>query len=86
MYYSKSNPDGDFDDVETADVAEAFATWRSECEQSRAIAQAHALDDVGSDDRKVSLRWLLIHMIEEYARHNGHADLLRQVVDGAVGE
>jgi uncharacterized damage-inducible protein DinB len=84
MYYSKSNPDGDFDDVDTADVEEAFATWRSECEHSRAITQAHALDDVGCDDRKVSLRWLLVHMIEEYARHNGHADLLRQVVDGDV--
>jgi len=86
MYYSKSNPDGDFDDVDTADVDEAFATWRSECEHSRAITQVHGLDDVGSDDRKVSLRWLLVHMIEEYARHNGHADLLRQVIDGAVGE
>ena len=35
---------------------------------------------------RVSLRWVLVHMIEEYARHNGHADLLRQAIDGAVGE
>jgi hypothetical protein len=37
-------------------------------------------------DEPFSLRWILLHMIEEYARHNGHADLLRESVDGAVGE
>ena len=37
-------------------------------------------------DRPVTLRWILVHMIEEYARHNGHADLLREPIDGAVGE
>jgi len=36
-------------------------------------------------DHQVSLRWIMVHMIEEYARHNGHADLLRQVIDGRVG-
>ena len=39
-----------------------------------------------SAERQVSLRWIMIHMIEEYARHNGHADLLRERIDGAVGE
>ncbi len=38
------------------------------------------------DDERYSLRWILVHMIEEYARHNGHADLIRQSIDGAVGE
>jgi len=39
-----------------------------------------------SDNTEISLRWIYLHMIEEYARHNGHADLLRQAIDGATGE
>jgi hypothetical protein len=44
------------------------------------------LDDTGTRDGKpCSLRWIYVHMIEEYARHNGHADLIRELIDGAVG-
>jgi hypothetical protein len=59
-----------------------------QCDVSRAIvASAGDLSDVAaSPERPVSLRWIMIHMIEEYARHNGHADLLREQVDGSVGE
>jgi hypothetical protein len=57
---------------------------------SRALAAEHdSLDDVGAGLRRgqaVSLRWIYLHMIEEYARHNGHADLLRECIDGATGE
>jgi Protein of unknown function (DUF664) len=50
------------------------------------VAAASSLDVTGTQDgREFSLRWIMIHMIEEYARHNGHADLLRQRIDGAVG-
>lgn len=86
-YYTDDNPDADFDDVDVADVAEAFETWRSECAAARErVAAAASLDVTGiQDGREFSLRWIMIHMIEEYARHNGHADLLRQRIDGAVG-
>ncbi len=86
-YYTDDNPDADFDDVDGADVAEAFETWRSECAGARErVAAAPSLDVTGSQDGKeFSLRWIMIHMIEEYARHNGHADLLRERVDGTVG-
>jgi uncharacterized damage-inducible protein DinB len=86
-YYTDDNPDADFDDVDQADVAEAFTTWRAACASARdRVAAAASLDDTGSQDgREFSLRWIMIHMIEEYARHNGHADLLRQRIDGAVG-
>ena len=59
-----------------------------QCDVSRAIVEGAADFDcmAASPDRPVSLRWIMIHMIEEYARHNGHADLLRELVDGAVGE
>jgi uncharacterized damage-inducible protein DinB len=86
-YYTDDNPDADFDDVEDADVAEAFQTWRSACGGARErVAAAPSLDVTGiQDGRQFSLRWILVHMIEEYARHNGHADLLRQRIDGAAG-
>ena len=90
LYYSDSNPDGDFDDVDSASVEEAFAAWNAECDNARAVAAgAASLDDLSAQPRRngepVSLRWILTHMVEEYARHNGHADLLRQCIDGAVG-
>jgi uncharacterized damage-inducible protein DinB len=87
-YLSDGNWDADFDEVDTADVDEAFATWRAECDEARgAVANAKSLDETGvRRGEEVSLRWILTHMIEEYARHNGHADLLRQAIDGATGD
>ncbi|TME47601.1 MAG: DUF664 domain-containing protein, partial [Chloroflexi bacterium] len=74
-------------DVDTADADEAFATWQAECEQARRIVAARQLDDTGRQrsGKTISMRWILVHMVEEYSRHNGHADLLRQRIDGAVG-
>ena len=88
-YYSDENPDGDFDDVAGADVAEAFGYWRDECAYARErVAAAPSLDVTGTGRRgeTYSLRWIMVHMIEEYARHNGHADLLRERIDGTVGD
>jgi hypothetical protein len=85
-------PDMDFEaafgDVATADVDEAFRLWQAECEHARTlVAAAPSLDVRGFRLRGwVSLRWVLTHMIEEYARHNGHADLLRERLDGSTGE
>jgi uncharacterized damage-inducible protein DinB len=88
-FYDDTNIDGDFDDVDTADVAEAFTYWREECQNARTVeASFETLDECGWDRGRgdISLRWVLIHMIEEYARHNGHADLLRERIDGTTGE
>jgi uncharacterized damage-inducible protein DinB len=73
-----------------ADWAGDTVKWRIEVEHSRQTARAHGLEDSGTAVRggqcsEFSLRWIYNHMIEEYARHNGHADLLRELVDGAVG-
>lgn len=86
-YSSADDPDGDFDGVDAADPEEALAAWRSECDLADAIITARALEDTGRQrtGREVSLRWVLVHMIEEYSRHNGHADLLRERIDGATG-
>jgi hypothetical protein len=90
LYYAPGNDDGDFDDVETADVAADLARFRDEVEMCRRIAAEHPdLDTIGKGarhGREFSLRWIYVHMIEEYARHNGHADFLRERIDGRTGE
>ena len=82
-------PDEEFA-VDDADVAEGFEYWRSECAHAReVVARFASLDDVGAGQARgagISLRWTLVHMIEEYARHNGHADLLREAIDGVTGD
>jgi uncharacterized damage-inducible protein DinB len=77
-----------FRDVATADVAEAFQLWRAECDHARElVAAAPSFDVTGFRSRGyVSLRWVMTHMIEEYARHLGHADLIRERLDGSTGE
>jgi hypothetical protein len=80
--------DADFNDLRPSAAPADFDRYRRQCDLSRSIWESAAdLDCVAaSPDRPVSLRWIMIHMIEEYARHNGHADLLREQVDGSVGE
>jgi hypothetical protein len=87
LYYTDDDPDQDFESLD-GDVEEVFAVWRAECDRSREIVAAASLDDIGirrSTGEPIGLRWILLHMIAEYARHNGHADLLRERIDGATG-
>ncbi|RZS32825.1 uncharacterized protein DUF664 [Herbihabitans rhizosphaerae] len=88
LYYSDDDPNQDFDDLD-GDPAEALAVWRAECARSREIVLATpSLDTTGTkvtDGKPISLRAILLKMIAEYARHNGHADLLRERIDGATG-
>jgi uncharacterized damage-inducible protein DinB len=87
--WTDEDPDADFrlDDADTVESLSAF--YLEECARSREIVAANPdLDHVvlSTRDRRVSLRWILIHMIEETARHAGHADILREMLDGAVGD
>ncbi|HEX5405839.1 MAG TPA: DinB family protein [Pseudonocardiaceae bacterium] len=88
LYYSDDDPDQDFDSLD-GDFGEALAAWRAECDRSRTIvAGVSTLEQTGTrfrDGAAFSLRYLLVQMIAEYARHNGHADLLRERIDGAAG-
>ena len=89
IWVTDEDPDAEFDRVDGADVQEAFDTWRDEITRARAVVAAAALDDTFVHPRRqmpVSMRWVLVHMIEEYARHNGHADLLRERIDGTRGD
>jgi hypothetical protein len=91
LYQTEENPDGDFDGA-VADpdvVAEAWGTWHEQI----AFAERYVADatDLGATfdvpgHGLLSLREVLVHMVEEYARHNGHADLLRERIDGRVGQ
>ena len=89
-YQTEADPDADFNGAvaDPAVVEEAWAAWREEVTFAEQFTHGHDLDFVGRDSEgePVSLRELLVHMIEEYARHNGHADLLRERIDGRVGQ
>jgi hypothetical protein len=87
LYRSDDDRDLDFNGAvaDPAVVADAWQTWRSEVAfAERYVDEAPDLDVAGHDGHV--LRMVLVHMIEEYARHNGHADLLRERIDGRVGE
>lgn len=90
-----ADQDWEWSSARTDDAAELRATWETSVVRSRAVTD-RLLADGGpglegthpawGGRAEVSLRWILVHMVEEYARHNGHADLLREAVDGQVGE
>jgi hypothetical protein len=86
--WRKDSPEGDFDDVDSADAEADLAAYGHAVEDARAAAADLPLDHVFRTRRghDMDLRWVYVHMIEEYARHNGHADLLREVVDGTTGD
>ncbi|MFI6297065.1 DinB family protein [Nonomuraea sp. NPDC050790] len=89
LYVTDEDPDADFDRVDDDDRDGAFKAWEAEIAAAREAAAGVPLDGVVHRTREpltVSVRWVYLHMIEEYARHNGHADLLREQIDGATGE
>lgn len=77
---------GGFDLAEDASFPAAFSAWRAETDQARQNCADRALDDtVPLMGGQVTLRWIYTHMIGEYARHCGHADLIRERIDGSTG-
>jgi len=87
IYCTEDDLDGDFDNVAGADVEADLDVLRSEIERYDTALPAYSLDHIRHGrTRDYSLRWIYVHMIEEYARHNGHADLLREAIDGMTGD
>ncbi len=87
-YATGESPDADFDCADPSGAEADLAAYREECELARAAMVGRSLDDTFFHDRygrTLDLRWVCLHMIEEYARHNGHADLLRERIDGVTG-
>jgi uncharacterized damage-inducible protein DinB len=88
LYSTEAWPTADFDDLEAADPATDFATFAEEVRLARTVTVGRSLDDTFVHPQRgveINLRWVYVHMIEEYARHNGHADLLRERIDGVTG-
>jgi uncharacterized damage-inducible protein DinB len=88
VYFTDDAPNDDFDATDSVPVAEVVARYRAEVDRIRAEIAAVPLDHEYTDKRgrTYSLRWVYLHMIEEYSRHNGHADLIREAIDGVTGE
>ncbi len=86
IWYDEAIEDSELVPLDDADWPSDLRAWQDECEASRGAAAGFSLDDTGMHrEGPCSLRWIYLHMIEEYARHNGHADLIRELVDGQVG-
>ena len=86
IWFDPAVEDSELVPLDDADWPTDLAAWQTECAASRATAAGHSLDHTGLRfGDPCSLRWIYNHMIEEYARHNGHADLIRELVDGSVG-
>ena len=90
-YFSGTDPDRCFDEVDPAHARADIDTYQAAVEECRAAAADHDLDEQvplqpgTKASPLIDVLWIYLHMIEEYARHNGHADLLRQTIDGSTG-
>ena len=86
IWYDPEIQDSELVPLDNANWKDDLTAWQEECQASRNAAAAHELDDIGHRrGEPCSLRWIYVHMIEEYARHNGHADLIRELIDERVG-
>jgi uncharacterized damage-inducible protein DinB len=89
-----NEPDWEFTSAVNDNAETLMANWAASIQLSESILddclQAEGLDQLAKrkwpNGESPSLRWILVHMIEEYARHNGHADFIRESIDGSVGE
>lgn len=87
LYYSNEDPEGDFENLDSASTASVFKAYDAAIADIRAAVADAELDQTFSNGgTPCSVRWVYLHMIEEYARHNGHADLIRERIDGATGD
>jgi uncharacterized damage-inducible protein DinB len=89
--YDPESNGADFEDLDAADAAANLAAYRDEIEAAKAVVADKSLEDVvpsrgDHPERTRDIRWIYLHMIEEYARHNGHADLIRERIDGQTGD
>jgi Protein of unknown function (DUF664) len=91
VYFTEERPDRDFEDIDEADPRADLERYHSEIDAARTAVANKRLDDIVPSrghhpERTRNIRWIYLHMIEEYARHNGHADLLRERIDGVTGD
>ncbi|MGH3165964.1 MAG: DinB family protein [Trebonia sp.] len=86
LYYRSDAPDTDFEQAGPATAEEDYELYRAECRAVDAALAGAKLDDIFTfQEQAISVRWMWQHLVEEYARHNGHADLIREAIDGSAG-
>jgi hypothetical protein len=88
FFVDDDDPDADFNDLESHSPEEIFDLFAAATATARVVGRSSDLDAVANKLRhghEVDLRWIYLHMIEEYARHCGHADILREIIDGTTG-
>jgi uncharacterized damage-inducible protein DinB len=86
LYYHSDAPNADFEEADPAGAEEDLQRYRAECRAVDAALEDAKLDDTFRfREKATSVRWMWQHLVEEYARHNGHADLLREAIDGSAG-
>ena len=87
LYYTDEDPEGDMENLRSASAQDVFDVYEQAVSDIRAATADVELDQTFNNaGRPCSVRWVYLHMIEEYARHNGHADLIREAIDGATGD
>jgi uncharacterized damage-inducible protein DinB len=89
-YYRRPDDrEAEWTELASATLDQVVADFEHACETSDELARGHDLDETvrrpGANREPVDLRWIYIHMIEEYARHCGHADIIRELIDGTTG-
>ena len=86
LYYRSDAPQADFEEADPAGAEEDYEIYQAECRAVDAALAGMKLDDTFTfGEQAISVRWMWQHLVEEYARHNGHADLIRQAIDGSTG-
>ena len=86
LYCTEENENGDFEAATAAEACADLETFREHCARTREVMAARELGDTFGATNSYTLRWFYQYLIKEYARHLGHADLLRERIDGATGE
>jgi uncharacterized damage-inducible protein DinB len=87
--WTRENPDAEFDEGSVLPLDEVIRLYEEEAARTRAVFAEHDLDALmakATDKSPLTARWILLHLIEETARHNGHLDILREMADGSVGD
>ena len=86
LYYRSDAPNADFEEADPVSAEEDLERYRDECRAVDVVLEGAKLDDTFTfREKTTSVRWMWQHLVEEYARHNGHADLLRESIDGSAG-
>jgi uncharacterized damage-inducible protein DinB len=91
--WTDEDPDADMRVEQGETTEQILQFYRDMCERSRSIAASHSLDDLAAEwpadrppEKRPNLRWIYVHLIEETARHAGHLDVVRELIDGAIGD